>query len=171
MKTTLVIHPKDATTDFLNLIYRGRGWKVIAEEISPEKLLNEISIHERIVMLGHGAECGLIGWNYFVINSSFVEVLKNKECVYIWCHADKFVQTHKLKGFYTGMIISERSEAVLYQVDATDKEIEQSNSMFASGVKNFIFKPNMTLELKSSYKNKWNAVVKFNQNKIYSNFL
>lgn len=51
--------------------------------------------------------------------------------IYIWCNADCYVRRNGLKGFSTGMFISEPREAMLLQVDATDEEIEVSNRLFA----------------------------------------
>ena len=108
---TLVIHPKDTTTDFLSLIYEDKDWTVITDNISKSALKRQIKAHDRIVMLGHGMETGLIGFNRLVIDSNLVYLLREKHCVCIWCNADKFVLKYGLKGFYTGMIISEVQEA------------------------------------------------------------
>lgn len=168
MKTTLVIHPKDTTTDFLSSIYQGRDWDVISEEVSHQKLHYEITNHDRIVMLGHGTEYGLIGWSCFAINSSFIEVLKDKDCVYIWCNADKFVNQHELQGFYTGMIISEQPEAALFQIKATDNEIAHSNTMFALAVKKAIFSHNMADKVKLNYTTEINPIIRFNHRNIFN---
>lgn len=47
---TLVIHPKDTTTDFLCEIYKEQNWKVINYEISRVQLKKEIKQHDRITM-------------------------------------------------------------------------------------------------------------------------
>jgi len=109
---TLVIHPKDSTTDFLKVIYSEKDWTIIDDNnISTSKLKENIKSHDRIIMLGHGSDKGLFGQNRLIINSNLVYLLKDKNCVCIWCNADEFVKKYKLNGFYTGMIISDYDEA------------------------------------------------------------
>ena len=40
-KTTLVIHPKDPTTDCLSVIYEGRNWTVIRDSDTPRDIVEE----------------------------------------------------------------------------------------------------------------------------------
>jgi hypothetical protein len=49
---TLVIHPKDSTTDFLSVIYSDKDWTIINTNISKKVLKEQIKTHDRIVMLG-----------------------------------------------------------------------------------------------------------------------
>ena len=53
---TLVIHPKDLTTDFLCEIYANTDYTVISRHPGNSKLKELIKSHDRIVMLGHGTE-------------------------------------------------------------------------------------------------------------------
>lgn len=132
---TLVIHPKDKTTDFLSSIYDGKDWNVITENPSNSLLKSQIKNHDRIVMLGHGTQYGLIGHKRLIINSTLVYLLRDKITVCIWCNADQFVKKYDLKGLYTGMIISEYEEALdwsIYQPD--DRDILTSNLLFAKAV-------------------------------------
>lgn len=133
--TTLVIHPTDPTTDFLSIIYEGRGWNVMREHVSKGALNDAIRAHDRIIFLGHGTEDGLIGHNRFVIDSKLVYLLREKTCMYIWCHANKFVKKYKLRGYGTGMIISEMEEAKYYMVETTEEELKRSNEAFALTIK------------------------------------
>ena len=50
---TLVIHPADITTDFLNMIYQKLDCTIITGRISKSKLKRTIKQHDRIIMLGH----------------------------------------------------------------------------------------------------------------------
>lgn len=86
MKTTLVIHPKDQTTDFLSEIYLDKNWTVINTNTSKKFLKEQILTHDRIVMLGHGTEKGLLGYDRYIIDSTLVYLLREKECVCIWCN-------------------------------------------------------------------------------------
>ena len=161
---TLVIHPKDSTTDFLSEIYREKDWTIINTNISKKVLKEQIKTHDRIVMLGHGTEKGLLGFNKFVIDSTWVYLLREKMCVCIWCNADVFVKKYGLKGFYTGMIISEYEEAIMYCVPTNS--ITESNTDFALAIKNSIDEENMLEKAKLFYEGN-SAVVEFNRNNLY----
>lgn len=163
---TLVIHPKDSTTYFLTEIYSDKNWTVINKNTSNKYLKEQIKLHDRIVMLGHGTEMGLIGYDKFVINSSLVYLLRGKECVCIWCNADLFVLKYGLKGFYTGMIISEYEEAIMYCISTNRHWINESNIDFASAIKNSINSENMLNNSKLLYVGNTN-VVEFNRNNLY----
>lgn len=163
---TLVIHPKDSTTDFLSEIYKDKNWTVINTNIHKKLLKEQIKSHKRIVMLGHGTQFGLIGFNRLVVDSSLVYLLRGKECVYIWCNADVFVKKYGLKGFYTGMIISEYEEAVMYSVNTNSHWITESNTDFALAIKNSIDEENMLEKAKLLYEGN-SAVVEFNRNNLY----
>lgn len=163
---TLVIHPKDPTTDFLSEIYSNKDWDVININLSKTLLKEQIKTHDRIVMLGHGTEKGLLGFDRLVIDSTLVYLLREKICVCIWCNADVFVEKYDLKGFYTGMIISEYQEAIIYSVPTTSHWIAESNRDFASAIKNSIDEENMLEKAKSLYEGS-TAVVEFNRNNLY----
>ena len=170
MEKTLVIHPQDPTTDFLSAIYAGKGWTVITEPISNSKMRNVLTEYDRIVMLGHGTPYGLLGFGRFMIEPNHVQFLRGKEVVAIWCHADQFVEKYGLKGFYTGMFISEEAEAVyegVYGVSAA--EIEQSNTSFAKAVSFHINKPTMLQDVIRDYQNHDSAVVVYNLNRLKYN--
>ena len=72
---TLVIHPSDVTTDFLKVIYSDLDCTIINTNISHSKLKQLIKENDKIVMLGHGTEEGLLGFKRFVINSQLVYLL------------------------------------------------------------------------------------------------
>lgn len=169
---TLVIHPKDPSTDFLSVIYANKDWTVITETTSRRGLKEAIKTHDRIIMMGHGTEDGLIGFNQkgFIINSSMVYALREKECICIWCNADQFVRRYGLKGFHTGMIISEYEEALYCCVSCVLEEIEASNKMFADCVSKVIdlSASEAVTQMKKIYQIDNNNVVLFNLDNIYS---
>jgi len=115
MKNTLIIHPKDESTSFLKQIYNTKkNVSVVSGNITKKDLLNRILEHDNIIMMGHGSSEGLLAVNQFdtespyIVDSSFTDVLTRKEnAIYIWCNANEFVDKFSLKGFYTGMFISE----------------------------------------------------------------
>ena len=164
---TLVIHPKDSTTDFLSDIYSDeKDWTVIRENPSKKLLKQLIKTHDRIIMLGHGSENGLFGFDKLIINSKWIYLLRQKYCVCIWCNAIQFVEKYKLNGFYTGMIISDYMEANLYCINATNDEIEESNMLFAKSIKDNLFDE---YSVKEIYQSNVNPVIMFNNKNIYSN--
>lgn len=147
---TLVIHPFDSTTEFLKEIYKDQPeWTILnSPYIRKKELVEAIKSHDRIIMLGHGTEFGLLAKITqnsfrFIIDSTFVYLLREKDLVGIWCNANVFFDKYKLKGFYTGMIVSEYEEALMYSLDTYFSDIEQSNFLFAKSVKESIMEPDM----------------------------
>lgn len=148
MKSTLIIHPKDRTTSFLDIIYKDISDKtVITGGVSKDELKALVDSHDRIMMMGHGSPHGLFGVGQFndtrggyIIDESFVWLLENKpECVFIWCNADQFVRRYELKGFYSGMFISEVEEADYCGIPGTDQElIDESNYGFCNIISKYI---------------------------------
>ena len=122
-------------------------------------------------MMGHGTEEGLIaiqnkGYR-FIIESSLVYLLREKKCVCIWCNADQFVEKYKLKGFYTGMIISELEEAYLYSIYPDNEQLAQSNILFADSVKQSIESLDILSEVKVIYNSDSNPIILFNKQNLY----
>ena len=174
---TLVIHPVDSTTDFLSVIYKGKDWTTIRQDISKSRLRRLIKDHDRIIMLGHGTDLGLLGiiksnldgipeYKY-VIDSTFIQLLRTKSIVAIWCNADEFVKKYKLKGFFTGMIISDYTEANLYCIQDKGTDIDDSNTLFADSIAESIDHKDMLGTAKALYKKDSNNVVNFNKLNLY----
>lgn len=166
---TLVIHIDDFTTDFLCEIYEGKGWDVLNHELdSKEEMRLLVDSYDRIVMLGHGSPSGLFGHLGYIIDGSFADILRTKECICIWCNADKFVEKHKLTGFYTGMFISEIQEAEAMGIfNSSEKEIEESNYMFAWLMNDYIFHENMMQEMKYHYQLDNDPIYAYNNERLY----
>lgn len=163
---TLVIHPKDITTDFLSDIYKDKDWTVITTNPSKSFLKKEIKSHDRIIMLGHGTEMGLLGFDRFIIDSSLVYLLRDKYCVCIWCDADMFVTKYKLTGFYTGMFISEIEESYLFSVRTSYDDLQDSNKLFAESVSKYIDSDDILEGVKKTYIGD-SHVVKYNSDRLY----
>jgi hypothetical protein len=138
---TLIIHPDDRSTDFLKPIYENvTDATVVTGGISKNEVNKLIEQHDRIYMMGHGSPSGLfscakfqtLDYSGFIINNKNVELLRNKECIFIWCNADQFVTKHNLKGLYSGMFISEVGEATYCGLPGTPQSIvDMSNDSFA----------------------------------------
>jgi hypothetical protein len=136
--TTLIIHPADKSTDFLRPIYQDLKHKtVITGPITRDGLHALIKAHDRIIGLGHGSPSGLFsmssgGFGSYILGAGEVEVLRGKELVGIWCHCNQFMERHRLNGLYSGMFISEVSEARYYGLnEVTQADVNESNDAFA----------------------------------------
>lgn len=140
---TLVIHPKDKSTDFLRPIYADLddvtlvtgGW-------SRAQIQEAIQTHDQVMMMGHGSPGGLFSIGQFpigdrfsgyIIGADMVEALSQKDNnIFIWCNADQFVERHGLKGFYSGMFVSEVGEAYYCGLKMFDQPlVDESNDIFA----------------------------------------
>jgi len=135
----LVIHPTDASTDFLKPIYANiEDATILNGGIGKGQVAKLISEHDRIIMMGHGSPYGLfsvgqfVGNNGYVIDYSMVPLLLDKECIFIWCNSDAFVRNNNLNGLHSGMFISEVGEATYCGLPGTPQDIvDQSNNYFA----------------------------------------
>ena len=138
---TLIIHPDDPSTDFLKPIYEHiTNATIVTGGISKKEVNQLIEQHDCIYMMGHGSPSGLfscakfktLDYSGFIINDKNVELLRNKECIFIWCNADQFVNKHDLKGLYSGMFISEVGEAMYCGLPGMEQEtVTASNDYFA----------------------------------------
>jgi len=164
--STLVIHPHDSTTDFLKQIYEGRDFTVFnghKEDISVTDFRKMVKDHDRVIMMGHGYPGGLFMSH---INSEIVYLLREKECVCIWCNADQFVNKYGLKGFYTGMFISEVGEANWFHIHTDQDKIDHSNLLFTRLVTENIDNPDIHSVLKEGYVGD-DPVIRFNNDRLY----
>jgi hypothetical protein len=137
--TTLILHPDDRSTDFLRPIYKHIPNKtVITGPVTQAGLHALIRAHDQIIMLGHGSPNGLFsissGWGRLhLIGADEVEVLRGKELVAIWCHANQFMEQYQLGGLYSGMFVSEVIEAKACGLGAVSQGlVTESNDKFAS---------------------------------------
>ena len=144
---TLIIHPEDESTFFLDIVYKPIENKtVITGGISKTELMNLIREHDRIMMMGHGSPGGLFSINKFdncgayIIDQQMVPLLKEKkDNVFIWCNADKFVDVFGLQGFYSGMFISEVGEAYYCGLPGTEQDqVDESNYGFVNIIAKYI---------------------------------
>lgn len=181
---TLIIHPQDGSTDFLKPIYETIPDKTVIRGESPAKMnikeLNElIKSHDRIMMMGHGCPSGLFSFGLFknakglVINKDTVELLKEKtNNVYIWCNADMFVKHYNLKGFYSGMFISEVGEAWGCNVrNQTHKEVDESNNKFSEILSKYINEDSESIRKKVTEEygllGETNLVARYNNERLF----
>lgn len=147
----LALHPEDRTTTFLNYLYEGSNAIVIRGNISRNEL-NHILHHtpksERIMLLGHGGEKGLFWreddtrpeFDGIVVGHPHCYHLRNhgSNIVAVFCHADEFARNEHLHGLFTGMIISELSEAIAEGVETNEEEIFRENLKFVKRLRSLL---------------------------------
>lgn len=139
----LIIHiiSTEDTNDFTG-IYAGFETNVnVKILINPSKaeckkaLRNEL---ERIVLIGHGTEWGLLNQRLdgFSVDSNMVQFLRGKDIIGIWCYAGNFAQRYNLTGFFTSMFISNRQELMdnLITENNSEQEIIAENISFANRI-------------------------------------
>jgi hypothetical protein len=98
--------------------------------------------------MGHGCEDGLfrVGkYNSLMIDSTFVQLLRDKDCVFVWCNSDVFFRKYGLKGFYTGMIISDADEALYCCVPFAVKDVDRANNKLMQALKEGIHHDSKTM--------------------------
>jgi hypothetical protein len=176
---TLVIHPSDYSTDFLKPIYEGIEDKtVITQDKTRDEIIELIESHDRVMMMGHGSPSGLFGIGFnrlFVIDNGLVEYLNKKDNnVFIWCNADRFVNRFGLKGFYTGMFISEVGEAYYCGLpNIPQNVVDESNNQFANWVGELFTSKKPLNEVYSNIVDSYgklankNIVAKYNHERLY----
>ena len=133
----IVVHPFDPSTRMLGEIYTGiEGVKFFDSWKQRDEILKAIAAapkDEPILLLGHGCPSGLLDMRYgIVLGDSDAELLKDRpNLVGIWCYASSYAYKHGLKGFFSGMFISELPEAIVNGVDASAQEIDDDAWNFA----------------------------------------
>ena len=147
----LVIHPKDKTTAMLSALYDGLEAQVVIDYRTTKEmghLLHHVSTQERIMLLGHGSDKGLFfreddskeGFDKVIVGHPHAYHLRKHEgnIVAVWCNADQFARAEGLHGLFTGMIVSELSEALLYQVETTQEELDRENMKLAMRLRSLL---------------------------------
>ena len=182
MESTLIIHPKDMSTSFLDIVYDPIPNKtLITGGVTKDEVRELIETHDRVMMMGHGSPGGLFSiGNFkncsgFIIDRTMIESLSKKNnSVFIWCNADQFVNHYNLKGFYSGMFISEVGEAHYCGLPGTKQEVvDESNYGFCNILSNYINESEKTIfdKVKNEYgliaEN--NPVALYNHNRLYLN--
>ena len=140
----LVIHPKDKTTAMISALYDGLEEQVVTDYRKTKKMesmLQNVSTQERIMFLGHGSDKGLFfreddskeGFDKVIVGHPHTYHLRKHggKIVAVWCNADLFARAEGLHGLFTGMIVSELNEALLYQVETTQEELDRENVKLA----------------------------------------
>lgn len=147
----LVIHPQDRTTSMLAELYRGLDVQLLDQRSSNavvSRSLHHAPKHELIMLLGHGSEDGLFSrlndeQDYFdrkiVAHQHAYHLRKHgSNILAVWCNADKFAMKEGLHGLFSGMIITEMSEADSYHVATTKEELSVENDKIAKRLRSLL---------------------------------
>ena len=136
----LVIHiiSTEDTNDFSG-IYDGLDATILinpSTRIAREAIVDE---QDTIVLIGHGTDYGLLNKNLngYFIDSGWVNLLRNKTIIGIWCNASNFADRYDLTGFFTSMFISNAQELIdcgFQTFDNCDEVIRIQNQIFASRI-------------------------------------
>ena len=170
---TLIIHPFDSSTNFLKEIYNqfinDENYTILNHNVSKQLLKKYIKEHDRIIMMGHGTNLGLIGYGRFIINSELVYLLREKECICIWCYAKGFFDKYQLKGFCTDMMVSEYEEALLCSVSCKYENINESNILFSKSLKSCISLSPTEIHkiMQNVYNIENNNIVQYNRERLF----
>jgi len=182
---TLVIHPKDKSTDFLKPIYADLdNVTLVTEGWTPDQIKKAIQTHDQVMMMGHGSPNGLFAIGQFPINNPYsshiigadmVEALSQKDNnIFIWCNADQFVNKHGLKGFYSGMFVSEVGEAFYCKVKTFDQaSVDESNDTFARQLGECLLTTRAPEEIYNQIRGQYgllaevNAIAEYNHQRLY----
>lgn len=140
---TLIIHPQDKSTDFLQPIYENiPNKKVITGGLTYIQVEEEVKNHDEVIMCGHGCKGGLFSISNFlvlkhasyIVDHKMASILKTKKkIVTIWCYAKNYIQINSIiNSFHSGMFISELGEVWCsgYK-NITKSMIDDSNSCFS----------------------------------------
>ena len=184
---TLVIHPKDKSTDFLKPIYGGLDdVTLVTGGLNQQELIQAIQTHDQVMMMGHGSPGGLFSmgrfpienrFNGYAVGSDLVEALSQKDNnIFIWCNADQFVDRHGLKGFYSGMFVSEVSEAFYCKVETFDQaSVDESNDTFARQLGECLGATRAPEKIHAQIKEQYgalaatNLIAEYNHSRLYLN--
>lgn len=183
--TTLIIHPKDPSTVFLNDVYSAIPKKLVVQEGKTKKEVYEmIDSHEQVLMMGHGSPSGLFAIGQFpetslyIVDNEMISILEKKQNnVFIWCYASTFIDKTNLPGFATGMFISEVGEALSCGLKGINQQIvDESNCTFVREIAKSIHLDSRSMFkniLQSNYKKLAviNPVAKYNYDRIKHNEL
>jgi hypothetical protein len=115
--------------------YKGKKWTPPAPRDLSTIIAPTSNEFDRFLMMGHGSSWGLFSTAHagMLINDNTSRLLTPcSQNVFIWCNADQYVRSNKLRGFFTGMFISEVGEAKAMGLkDITQAQVDESNNGFA----------------------------------------
>ena len=136
------VNSKEDTSTFSPLYENIEGSTLLYNPTKEEvvKILSERP-NESLMCFGHGTESGLLSedWSETIIDSSMVDLLRDRDIIGIWCYASEFAKRHNLRGFFTYMFVSNLQECVFCRLGYYDEEIIfEQNEKFARRINKLI---------------------------------
>lgn len=140
---TLIVHPIDASTDFLSPIHDAVETKtIIRGNMEKSSIATLAATYDRFIGMGHGTPWGLMsvgqfnGSDFYVVDRSFVEMLRSRSTnIFIWCYAYEFAKKYEIPSFSTNMFISELGEAQCMGIrNSSIEQVDESNMVFVKEI-------------------------------------
>lgn len=130
----------DVDTSVLKNIWKDLDAKVI--RISRDSLIDDYDINDAIasekdtlIVVGHGSDRGCWSpYGGYTISPFNLDLIKAKKFIGIWCHASDFARRYHAKGFFSGMFISNTSEAI-YTLPYSKNQVYSNKQITESEVK------------------------------------
>lgn len=142
---SLIIHPADPSTQFLQALYPDWHNSALGEKDSNAAIKRAIRDTPRPMLLGHGTEYGLLcpqgprQFGRIIVGSDHVYLLREKEyTIGIWCNASQFALKYGLHGLFSQMVVSELEEAVMCSILTSQEEITEMNQAWAEDLGDLI---------------------------------
>lgn len=169
----LIVHPPHARMAFLKALYKDLPQKtVINRHLLLSELSTAVSSHNRVWIMGKGCEYGLFApgekTKKLMINAFLSRALaQGTHHIYLWNHANEFVEKHNLRGFYTGAFITEVWHAQIFEMwEADEAMVKEANETLVALLKDLLHLDSLALlkAIKRRYKpfTKNNPVAAFN---------
>jgi hypothetical protein len=162
----------------MDVIYKDNDidYTLMDVKVNNHSLWENLRNHDDLFVVGHGGPTGLFSTNSYglFIDASTAPLLKREglKNKILWCNAHVFIEKYDIKGFYTGMIISEVSEARYCGINnPTQDMVDSANQLLATTMRKYIhLDPYPFWEaMKDEYKDNSNPVMVFNQERIFFN--
>lgn len=147
----IIIHDKDHDESivFLEGLYEKDTLLYpfpLGRDASKSLITRSIKNNDEIWMLGHGGSNGLYSrhdhtqmFDRYLISSRNVQHLRGKKLFGMWCYANMFAQKYRLSGLFSGMIISEQTEAEwVLGLDVKKETIENCNRKLIDVLKTYL---------------------------------
>lgn len=171
----LVIHPRDPSTEFLKIIYRNLECTVLDDRSSSAKIRKELQESQRIFLLGHGTEAGLLSpyggkqFGRLIVGPKEVNFLRGKEVISVFCNSNIYGLKYGLSGLFSGMIISEESEAFDWLGHFIEEEkIREHNKEWCGDLEKLILDKTPLFKIPEKMrKNKGSDLDLFNYESLY----
>lgn len=154
---------------YIEINYDSENYEAAIEEAL-------IAEDDTLIICGHGTSYGLLHPNLnsgqYIIHENNVHLIHAQNVIGIWCWASAFAQTHHLQGFYTGMFISNLTEARHYLYEPCvndillDSHIQEFENYFMHHV-NELLQQNIPLQDWEGSFSTINSVGRFNNNSLY----